>query len=163
MRTATRRSVLPIWNGARSRVCVTDQQHREGTAVALASRPALLESDWWRPAGAAGSVGLVKQCQNQINCGFKVPAPPRLSLVAVCGSGTDYAQPLYGGTLTHLRTATVSITECVPEPQYRPLDPEDIGPVLGHYWQCLGLTLDPGHHSDADALLTIVRITGGNF
>jgi DNA transposition AAA+ family ATPase len=47
--------------------------------------------------------------------------------------------------------------------QYRPLDPEDIGPVLGHYWQYLGLTLNPGHHSDADALLTIVRITGGNF
>ena len=31
--------------------------------------------------------------------------------------------------------------------------------VLGHYWQYLGLTLNPT--DDADALLTIVRITGG--
>jgi DNA transposition AAA+ family ATPase len=47
--------------------------------------------------------------------------------------------------------------------QYRPLDPEDIHPVLGYYWQYLGRTLDPARETDTDAALTITRITGGNF
>ncbi len=47
--------------------------------------------------------------------------------------------------------------------QYRPLDPEDIQPVLGYYWQYLGHTLDPAKETDVESVLTIVRITGGNF
>ena len=47
--------------------------------------------------------------------------------------------------------------------QYRPLDPEDIQPVLGYYWQYLGHTLDPARETDAESVLTVVRITGGNF
>jgi DNA transposition AAA+ family ATPase len=47
--------------------------------------------------------------------------------------------------------------------QYRPLDPEDVHPVLGYYWQYIGQTLDPTRETDTDAVLTIIRITGGNF
>ena len=47
--------------------------------------------------------------------------------------------------------------------QYRPLDPEDIQPVLHHYWRYLGLNLDPRNETDANSVLTIVRITRGNF
>ena len=47
--------------------------------------------------------------------------------------------------------------------QYRSLDPDDVQPVLHHYWQAVGLTLDPANESDAEAVLAIVRITGGNF
>jgi len=62
--------------------------------------------------------------------------------------------------------------------QYRPLDPEDIQtgdpqapdgpgnqglPVLGYYWQYIGHTLDPAKETDAESVLTVVRITGGNF
>ncbi|HEY5151669.1 MAG TPA: AAA family ATPase [Mycobacterium sp.] len=47
--------------------------------------------------------------------------------------------------------------------QYRPLDPEDIQPVLARYWQQLHLTFDPVQASDIDAVNTITRITGGNF
>jgi DNA transposition AAA+ family ATPase len=47
--------------------------------------------------------------------------------------------------------------------QYRSLDADDIQPVLHHYWQAVGLTLDPANETDAEAVLTIVRITGGNF
>jgi hypothetical protein len=44
--------------------------------------------------------------------------------------------------------------------QYRPLDPEDISPVLAHYWQQLGLAFP----DDADgAANAITRTTGGNF
>ena len=47
--------------------------------------------------------------------------------------------------------------------QYRPLDPEDDHPVLGYYWQYTGQTLDPARETDTDAILTIIRITGGNL
>ena len=47
--------------------------------------------------------------------------------------------------------------------QYRPLDPEDIEPVLGHYWNHLGLKLTASRDTDAEAVQSIVRITGGNF
>ena len=33
--------------------------------------------------------------------------------------------------------------------QYRPLDPEDIPPVLAHYWQQLGLPSTPPTPTDA--------------
>ena len=46
---------------------------------------------------------------------------------------------------------------------YRPLDPEDVHPVLGYYQQYFGPTLDPARETDTDAVLTIIRITGGNF
>ncbi len=46
---------------------------------------------------------------------------------------------------------------------YRPLDSQDIPRVLAEYWQHLGMTLDPRHPIDAESIVTIVRITGGNF
>jgi len=46
---------------------------------------------------------------------------------------------------------------------YRPLDSQDIPHVLSQYWQQLGLTYDPHHPADAESVVTIVRITGGNF
>ncbi len=45
--------------------------------------------------------------------------------------------------------------------QYRPLDPEDISPVLHHYWQQLGLPFDPTDPQGAATAIT--RTTGGNF
>ena len=47
--------------------------------------------------------------------------------------------------------------------QYRPLDSKDIPTVLAQYWHQLGLTYDPRQPTDADSVVTIVRITGGNF
>src|ERR1700712_3472756 len=47
--------------------------------------------------------------------------------------------------------------------QYRPLDSTDIPQVLAQYWQELGLTYDPHRHADAESVVAIVRITGGNF
>ncbi len=35
--------------------------------------------------------------------------------------------------------------------------------VLAEYWRQLGMTYDPHRRSDAESLITIVRITGGNF
>ena len=46
---------------------------------------------------------------------------------------------------------------------YRPLDSQDIPRVLAEYWQRLGMTLDPRDPIDAESIVTIVRITGGNF
>ena len=46
---------------------------------------------------------------------------------------------------------------------YRPLDSTDIPPVLAQYWQDLGMTYAPHRSSDAESVVTIVRITGGNF
>ena len=46
---------------------------------------------------------------------------------------------------------------------YRPLDHQDIPQVLARYWQELGMTYDPHRPSDAESVVTIVRITGGNF
>ena len=47
--------------------------------------------------------------------------------------------------------------------QYRPLDSDDVPPVLALYWTELGLTFSPEHPSDGEAALAITRITGGNF
>ena len=47
--------------------------------------------------------------------------------------------------------------------QYRPLDSKDIPQVLAQYWQQLGLSFDPHRPADAESVVTIVRITGGNF
>ena len=47
--------------------------------------------------------------------------------------------------------------------QYRPLDATDIPQVLSQYWQELGLSYDPHRPADAESVVTIVRITGGNF
>ncbi|HZM67960.1 MAG TPA: AAA family ATPase [Nakamurella sp.] len=47
--------------------------------------------------------------------------------------------------------------------QYRPLDPDDVPPVLALYWTELGLTFNPAHPADGEAALAITRITGGNF
>jgi hypothetical protein len=47
--------------------------------------------------------------------------------------------------------------------QYRPLDPDDVPPVLALYWTELGLTFNPEHPVDGEAALAITRITGGNF
>jgi DNA transposition AAA+ family ATPase len=47
--------------------------------------------------------------------------------------------------------------------QYRPLDSTDIPQVLARYWQELGLLDDPHRPVDAESVVTIVRITGGNF
>jgi hypothetical protein len=46
---------------------------------------------------------------------------------------------------------------------YRPLDSTDIPHVLSHYWQTLGMTYDPHRPTDVESVVTIVRITGGNF
>jgi len=46
---------------------------------------------------------------------------------------------------------------------YRPLDSTDIPQVLSQYWQELGLTYDPRRQADAESVVSIVRITGGNF
>lgn len=46
---------------------------------------------------------------------------------------------------------------------YRPLGGEELRFVLEHKWEQLGLKLDPTDDTDADALTTIARITGGNF
>jgi DNA transposition AAA+ family ATPase len=46
---------------------------------------------------------------------------------------------------------------------YRPLDSTDIPPVLSQYWQQLGLTYEPHRQTDAESVVSIVRITGGNF
>ncbi len=47
--------------------------------------------------------------------------------------------------------------------QYRPLDSTDIPQVLAQYWQELGLSYDPHRPADAESVVAIVRITGGNF
>ena len=45
----------------------------------------------------------------------------------------------------------------------RPLDSTDVPQVLARYWKELGLTYDSHRPSDAESVVTIVRITGGNF
>ncbi len=47
--------------------------------------------------------------------------------------------------------------------QYRPLDSTDIPQVLTQYWHQIGLTYDPHLHSDAESVVAIAGITGGNF
>jgi DNA transposition AAA+ family ATPase len=46
---------------------------------------------------------------------------------------------------------------------YRPLQNEELTFVLTRRWRQLGLDLDDADFSDAQAVATIVRITGGNF
>lgn len=46
---------------------------------------------------------------------------------------------------------------------YLPLDAKYIRPVLTEYWSRLGLVFNPEHEPDVEALMSIVRITGGNF
>jgi DNA transposition AAA+ family ATPase len=47
--------------------------------------------------------------------------------------------------------------------QYRPLDSTDVPQVLARYWEELGFSYDSHRPSDAESVVTIVRITGGNF
>lgn len=46
---------------------------------------------------------------------------------------------------------------------FRALDPEELRFLLTHKWAQLGLTLAPDDFTDAEAVATIARITGGNF
>jgi DNA transposition AAA+ family ATPase len=46
---------------------------------------------------------------------------------------------------------------------YRPLQDEELTFVLTRRWRQLGLNLDDVNFTDAQAIGTIVRITGGNF
>src|SRR4051812_39675312 len=45
----------------------------------------------------------------------------------------------------------------------RPLGVEELRFVLAHTWAELGLTFAPDDYTDAEALVAITRITGGNF
>lgn len=47
--------------------------------------------------------------------------------------------------------------------QYRPLDDEELAFVLTRRWRELGLDLDQADFTDAHAVASVVRITGGNF
>ncbi len=47
--------------------------------------------------------------------------------------------------------------------QYRTLSADEMGHILAHKWERLGLTLAPEDFTDAEALAAIARITGGNF
>ena len=47
--------------------------------------------------------------------------------------------------------------------QYRALTDEELGFVLTRHWQRLGLTLDLGDFTDAQAVAAVSRITRGNF
>ena len=47
--------------------------------------------------------------------------------------------------------------------QYRPLGDEELAFVLTRRWRELGLDLDRADFTDAHAVATVVRITGGNF
>jgi DNA transposition AAA+ family ATPase len=46
---------------------------------------------------------------------------------------------------------------------YRPLQGEELSFVLTRHWRRLGLTLDDADFTDAQAIATIARLTGGNF
>ena len=46
---------------------------------------------------------------------------------------------------------------------YKPLQDEELTFVLTRRWRQLGLNLDDADFTDAQAVATIVRITGGNF
>ena len=47
--------------------------------------------------------------------------------------------------------------------QYRPLDANDLLPVLAMYWRAMGLTFEPITADINEAVMAIVRITTGNF
>lgn len=46
---------------------------------------------------------------------------------------------------------------------YRPLQGDELSFVLTRHWRQLGLTLDDADFTDAQAVASIARITGGNF
>ena len=46
---------------------------------------------------------------------------------------------------------------------YRPLQGDELAFVLTRHWRKLGLTLDDADFTDAQAIASIARITGGNF
>lgn len=46
---------------------------------------------------------------------------------------------------------------------YRPLQGDELSFVLTRHWRQLGLTLDDADFTDAQAIASIARITGGNF
>jgi DNA transposition AAA+ family ATPase len=46
---------------------------------------------------------------------------------------------------------------------YRPLAGDELSFVLTRHWRQLGLTLDAADFTDAQAIASIARITGGNF
>lgn len=47
--------------------------------------------------------------------------------------------------------------------ELRRLSPEELAFVLKHRWADLGLTIDPGDFTDAEAIAAVSRITNGNF
>lgn len=47
--------------------------------------------------------------------------------------------------------------------EYRALTVEEAQHVLAHQWEKLGLALEPSDFTDAEAMATVLRITGGNF
>ncbi len=47
--------------------------------------------------------------------------------------------------------------------RYQPLTATELTFVLTHHWQRLGLTLSADDFTDAEAIATVARITGGNF
>lgn len=47
--------------------------------------------------------------------------------------------------------------------EYRVLTLEEAQHVLAHQWEKLGLTVDSSDFTDAEAMATVLRITGGNF
>ena len=46
---------------------------------------------------------------------------------------------------------------------YRPLQGDELTFVLTRHWRQLGLALDEADFTDAQAMASITRITGGNF
>jgi len=46
---------------------------------------------------------------------------------------------------------------------YRPLQGDELAFVLARHWRRLGLALDDADFTDAQAIASIARITGGNF
>ncbi len=47
--------------------------------------------------------------------------------------------------------------------RYQHLSTAELTFVLTHHWQHLGLTLNADDFTDAEAVSTVARITGGNF
>jgi DNA transposition AAA+ family ATPase len=47
--------------------------------------------------------------------------------------------------------------------QFRPLSTEEVQFILEHKWDQLGIKLQPDDFTDAEAIATVIRITGGNF
>ena len=47
--------------------------------------------------------------------------------------------------------------------QYRPLGGDELSFVLTRHWRSLGLDLDAADFTDAQAIASIARLTGGNF